>query len=92
MVNNVIAQATGGERKIVDGVATVADVKAKLNLSSNYIGSINGTPSDDSDDVAAGDFVTFAEKVKGQAKPTTKKVMPKGKVKPTKVTKKTTKK
>ena len=67
MSDNVIALATGGERKLVDGVSTVADVKAKLNLTANYIGSINGTPANDSDAVEAGDFVTFAEKVKGQA-------------------------
>ena len=82
-VNNVIAQATGGQKKIVDNVATVGDVKTQLGLSANYVGSVNGQPANDTDSVKSGDFVTFAEKVKGagpKGKP--QSPAPKGKGKP----------
>jgi hypothetical protein len=65
-VNNVIAQVTGGAKKILDGVSTAKDIRLALNLGENYIASINGNPASDSDTLSQGDFVTFAEKVKGQ--------------------------
>lgn len=65
MVNNVIAQALGGQRQILDGVRTVADCRAKLGLSAQYKGSIGGRAAADTDVVKEGDYVSFAEAVKG---------------------------
>ena len=66
MSSNIIGQATGGAKKIIDSADTVNDVRLALNLPENYIASINGTPASHTDEVSNGDFVSFAEKVKGQ--------------------------
>ena len=65
MAKNVIGQVVGGTKKVFDDVDTVADVRAKLGIGSAYKGSINGDPAEDSDDVDEGNYVSFAEAVKG---------------------------
>ena len=65
MSNNVIAQALGGSKKVLDDVETVADVRKKLALEGAYTALINGDPAADGEDVGEGDVVTFAKSVKG---------------------------
>lgn len=65
MQSNVIAQVLGGQKRILDGVATVRDCRSKLGLGNNYTASVNGTPASDTDLVRAQDFVSFSESVKG---------------------------
>jgi sulfur carrier protein ThiS len=64
MTNNVIAQILGGEKRILDGVNTVADVKAKMG-ASGYAAAVNGSPADDSQTLSEGDIVTLSKAVKG---------------------------
>jgi sulfur carrier protein ThiS len=64
MTNNVIAQVLGGEKKILDNVATVADVK-KLMGAEGYTAAINGSPASDSEALSEGDIVTLSKAVKG---------------------------
>lgn len=64
MANNIIAQVLGGEKKVMDGVTTVADVKAKLGVSG-YTASINGSPANDQDALQEGEFVSLSQAVKG---------------------------
>lgn len=68
MTNNVIAQVFGGEKKVLDGVSTVADVKAKMGCTANYAALVNGSPAADSDELSEGDFVTLSVAVKGGLK------------------------
>jgi sulfur carrier protein ThiS len=65
MSKNIIVQVAGGNKQVLDDVYTIAQVKAKLSLSGNYTVSINGEPAQDSDDLNEGDFVSFAQSVKG---------------------------
>jgi hypothetical protein len=65
MSNNVIAQALGGSKKVLDGVDTVGDVRGKLALEGAYTASINGETAEDGESVDDGDVVTFAKSVKG---------------------------
>ena len=65
MSNNVVAQVVGGKKQVHDDVETVADVRNKMGLASNYTASINGEPASDTSIVDDSDFVTFAESVKG---------------------------
>lgn len=60
----VTAQAIGGKPQLVQDVATVGDIKAKLALT-NYAATINGEPAEDGDELEDGQFVTFAPQVKG---------------------------
>lgn len=64
MPNNVIAQILGGDKKVLDNVNTVKDVKEKLGVSG-YTASINGDPAQDTDTVTEGDFVSLSQAVKG---------------------------
>lgn len=66
MAKNVIAQVLGGEKKVLDDVYTVADVKAKLGASA-YTASVNGSPASDSESLEDGDFVSLSQAVKGGA-------------------------
>lgn len=63
--NNVIAQVLGSDKKVLDGVSTVAQVRDKMNVSSDYGATVNGEAAHDSDPVADNDFVAFSRKVKG---------------------------
>jgi sulfur carrier protein ThiS len=66
MATNVISQVLGGEKKVLDDVHSVSDVKSKLNVSGqNYTASINGEPAKDSDMLEDGDFVSLSQAVKG---------------------------
>lgn len=62
---NVVVQVLGGDKKVLDNVDTVADVRSKLNIESAYQASVNDEEADDSYDLGDNDFVTFTEKVKG---------------------------
>lgn len=66
MAKNVVAQVLGGEKKVLDDVYTVRDVKTKLN-ATQYSASINGDPAQDGDDLSDGDFVSLSQAVKGGA-------------------------
>lgn len=65
MAANVIAQVVGGEKKVLDNVNTVGDVRAKLGLSASYRASVQGEPQNDDFIVRAGEYVSFSEAVKG---------------------------
>lgn len=65
MANIVTAHAIGQDRKSFDGVATVADVRRLLGISSDYQASVNTTPRDDSFELSDRDYVTFSKQVKG---------------------------
>lgn len=64
MASNVVAQVQGGEKKVLDDVYTVADVREKMN-AAGYTASINGDPASDSDEVNDQDFISFAVATKG---------------------------
>lgn len=66
MAQNVIAQVVGGTKQVIDNVSTVADVRrAKGSIPAGYKASINGNLASDSEEVSDGDYVSFAEAVKG---------------------------
>jgi len=65
MAQNIIAQVLGGSKTVFDGVATVADVKAKLNLDGKYQASVNGEVESDDYQLEDTDHVTFTRQVKG---------------------------
>lgn len=65
MANHVIAQALGGQKKVLENVFTVADVRRNLGLSGTYKASIDGSPAEDRDSVRDGNYVSFSEAVKG---------------------------
>lgn len=65
MAKNVIAQALGGQKKVLDEVYTVADVRRNLGLGANFRASIDGTSAEDRDSVRDGNYVSFSEAVKG---------------------------
>jgi sulfur carrier protein ThiS len=64
MANNVIAQVLGGDKKVLDSVETVADVKEKLS-AQNYTASVNGDPASNDYELSDGDFVSLSQAVKG---------------------------
>lgn len=64
MASNVVAQVLGGEKKVLDNVGTVSDVKAKLNAQS-YTATVNGDSANDDQELENGDFVSLAQAVKG---------------------------
>lgn len=64
MAQNVVSQVLGGEKKVLDNVHTVGDVKAALN-AQNYTASVNGEPAQNSDTLSDGDFVSLSQAVKG---------------------------
>ncbi len=65
MADNVIVQVAGGTKQILEGVYTVGDCRKKLGLPSNYTATVDGTSASDSTSVRGGNFVSFAEAVKG---------------------------
>ena len=64
MAKNVIAQALGGEKKVLDGVNTVADVTAQLGLTG-YTATVNGDQQSPGYALEDGDFVSLSQAVKG---------------------------
>jgi hypothetical protein len=66
MAQNVITQILGGDKKVLDGVQTIGDIKKALAVSS-YTATLNGSPASDSDSVEDGDFVSLSQAVKGGA-------------------------
>lgn len=62
---DVIAQVVGGEKKVVEGVENVAQVREKMGLSSDYTATVNTDPVDDNFTLRANDYVAFTRKVKG---------------------------
>ena len=64
MAKNIIAQVLGGEKKVLDDVSNVGDVKAALGVTG-YAASVNGTPSSDGTLLEDGDFVSLSQAVKG---------------------------
>ncbi len=65
MAQNIITQVLGGSKSVMDGVSTIADIRAKLSLGANYSASIDGEPASDSSEVVDGNYVSFAHQVKG---------------------------
>ncbi len=63
MANNVVAQVVGGDKKVLDNVSTLSEVKSKLGYPT-YTGSINGEPAADHDDLDDGDFVSLSQPIK----------------------------
>ena len=61
MAKNVISQVLGGQKKVLDDVFTVSDVRRNLGLGANYRASIDGTPAEDRDSVRDGNYVSFSE-------------------------------
>lgn len=66
MAQNIVTQVLGGQKKVLDNVHTVGDVKAQLG-ATNYVASINGETAKDSDTLQDGDFVSLSQAVKGGA-------------------------
>lgn len=64
MANNVVAQVIGGSKQVLDGVETVADVKAKLD-AKYHVAQINGMPANDDAKVKDSDFLSLAKAAKG---------------------------
>lgn len=64
MANNVIAQVLGGEKKILDGVATVQEVTSRLNVTG-YTATVNGAQETAGYQLSDGDFVSLSQAVKG---------------------------
>jgi sulfur carrier protein ThiS len=65
MAKNIIAEALGGQPKLIEA-ATVQDAFNALNLpKGNYTASINGDEASMSDELSDRDHVTFAQAVKG---------------------------
>lgn len=64
MAQNVTAQVTGGQAKVIEA-STVKEALNKLGLVGNYTATVNGSPA--SMDQGLGDysFVSFATAVKG---------------------------
>lgn len=65
MAKNVMAQVLGGEKKVLDDVFTVGDVKRKLNATTGYTAALNGNAATDNESVEEGDFVSLSQAVKG---------------------------
>lgn len=65
MANNVMAQVMGGEKKILENMDTVSDVKNALNCQTGYTALVNGDAAEDDDELNEGDFVTLSKSVKG---------------------------
>lgn len=64
MANNVVAQVLGGEKKVLDNVNTVGDVKEELGAEA-YTASVNGDPAKNDYQLDDGDFVSLSQAVKG---------------------------
>lgn len=64
MAKNVIAQVLGGEKKVLDNVETVGDVKQQLGVTG-YTATVNGDTQSDGYDLEDGDFVSLSQAVKG---------------------------
>jgi hypothetical protein len=60
----IIAQVLGGDRKILDDVTTVGQVKEKMGVPT-YTATVNGQPADNSTVLAEGNIVTLSQAVKG---------------------------
>jgi len=60
---NIIVKVTGGVVKEINA-ATVADVKAQLNLK-DYTAAVNKEPKSDSHGLVDGDVVVLTSSVKG---------------------------
>jgi hypothetical protein len=65
MAKNVIAQISGGSKKVLDDVNTVADVKATFVGAGLYTVLLNGNPADDSTPVRDSDHLVLANATKG---------------------------
>lgn len=64
MANYVIAQVNGGDRKVLDSVETVGDVRSAMG-AAGYTATLNGRPTSDSESVRENDKVIFAQAAKG---------------------------
>ena len=60
----VTAQVLGGDPKVLEGMGTVGDVKAKLQ-ATNHTATVNGEPVEDSYELDDYEFVSLAPAVKG---------------------------
>jgi sulfur carrier protein ThiS len=65
MTNNIIAQVSGGEKRVLENHSTVAQVKATMGCTEGFTAMINGSPAADSDALDEGDFVSLSKAVKG---------------------------
>ncbi len=65
MAKNVIAQILGGDKKVLDDVYTVRDVKSKLGVAEGYTAAVNGDTAEDSEELQEGDVVTLSKALKG---------------------------
>lgn len=64
MAVSVVASVLGGDPKRVFA-STVAEVKRQLALTGQYTAQVNGEPAQETDQLSAEDFVSFAQAVKG---------------------------
>lgn len=65
MAQNIIGQVLGGQKKILDNVSSVGDVRRALGLGNQYRASVDGTPAEDGQFLRDGNYVSFSEAVKG---------------------------
>jgi sulfur carrier protein ThiS len=64
MAQNVIAQQSGGSKRVLDSANTVADVKAQLG-AGQVVATVNGDAVADTYALSDGDFVFLTPAVKG---------------------------
>jgi uncharacterized radical SAM superfamily Fe-S cluster-containing enzyme len=67
MAQKVTVQVLGGEPKVLDDVATIAEVMQQLGLN-NHSASINGQSATLTDELEDYSFVTLSPSVKGGSK------------------------
>lgn len=65
---SVVACVLGGSPRRLEGMSTIADVKAAMSLSSPHAASVNGEPAADDFELNDEDFVSLAPAVKGGAR------------------------
>lgn len=64
MAKNITIKKLGGEAKVLDECATVADAK-KAADAEGFTAHVNGQPANDSQELRDYDFVALARPVKG---------------------------
>ncbi len=64
MAKNVVAQVSGGSKKVLDDVENVGDVKEELD-ADGYTALLNGEPASDETQLRDADFVVLAKAAKG---------------------------
>jgi len=65
MANNVIFKTVGGEKKVLDDVKNLKEVKEKVDLGLGYTFLVNGETFSEESTLRDGDYITASQSVKG---------------------------